>query len=392
MQLEGKVSSTADLSEWARLNLHGWHKHYRGQAMRAMRIKLASVLSLTALLTLVGCGGGGGGSSASTLMSTKPQVSFTSLTALPSNSRVVAPSLNMALTWDTSAPPVTAIALFSGLSAIEGEVVGEINSSGDISGFEATIDDTGVLPGADLFDFYLENDNDSPFDDLDPTGGDPGFYQESTDGNLTVAVAIAGQYLEYGLWAIDDTANSNDVLINVFTAGAETPAGSVPTDGIGSYTGGALGSYWSGTHTTPPLYTASNGGNVRIEDSTMYTISSDIAINVDFDAGNLELLISNVELETIADTEDGVPPGTLIDLGTDWDVDPISPMQALFTGAPGAQTFSAGADGNWRFPSTAIEGRFYGPSAENIGGIIANDPAISPDSEQVIMSFGASTP
>lgn len=157
----------------------------------------------------------------------------------------------------------------------------------------------------------------------------------SNDGNRSVLVAspeTAGlAYQTYGLWAAGDkSATSGD--IEVFSVGSQTASASIPTQGTATFTGTAGGVY------------ASEIG----EESDIVTASAKLGA----DFAN-----KSVTFNTTGTTS-GLTGGSRSDLD----------LSGSLSYAGGAMTGNVTSAGGM---SGTADGQFYGPGAEEIGGVFA---------------------
>ena len=153
---------------------------------------------------------------------------------------------------------------------------------------------------------------------------------ESNDGNRVIGVADPEangfEYQTYGAW-LDDNAGK----VGVFSVGAETPAANVPSSGTATFKGTAGGIYHDGVS----------------EEAQMMTANA--TLDVDFANAKAKFKTTDTVLET------GANDGLNMSTGD------LAIANGGFSGAVSTDNGMAGD----------VDGRFYGPGAEEVGGTFA---------------------
>ncbi len=270
------------------------------------------------LVVLVGCGGGGGGSSGS------GKVPFTTVSAIESG-QVVQPQQGFArhVTVDIDGNAVDSI---EGTRLLAANLV-------------ARFDDARELVAVSTGPFGVSLDATRPEIERRAAPADPRFLLFARAGNPLQRRAsmadpnVAGlEHLLYGAW-LNPSADIGFLERGILAAsvhGTFTPATAVPTAGGASYQGAATG------------FLVSADGSVR-------DVSADVALNADFAAGSIAFSSGAArELETGASRPEFATTGTLVISSTRFD---------------GTGTAANG----WSGP---VDGRFFGPAAEEVGGTL----------------------
>lgn len=299
-------------------------------------------------LALAGCGGGGGGSNA---------ITYTTFTA---PSQVVAGanikyeggrSVEGAYTWDTTTQKITS---FSGAAQTDFVVLARIGT-GDTSAEIISSSSFTLVPGNEQYSSFSF---DCSTDSCDTLSADPDyfFYANSAGTNYSITgdTASAAEYMVYGIWVTGGGTGSG--AAGVFTQGPETTTANIPTTGTATYNGTSIGSYVEA-------------------DGTDYFVLSDVASTVDFAAGTLTFTNSS-------SSKSRTPNGSY---ASDASLN-FSGTGSIANGAntvSGSSTNTVGAN----ITNMSMGGEFFGPNAENFGGIWTGaDPATL---ESFMMSFGA---
>lgn len=270
------------------------------------------------LAALVGCGGGGGGSSGS------GTVPFTTVGAIEPG-QTVRPQQGFAR-------QVTVDIDGNAVDSIEGT---RLVSANLVAGF----DDARELVAVSTGPFGVSLDATRPEIDRRTAPADPRFLLFDRQGNPLQRRAImadpnaAGlEHLLYGAW-LNPSADIGFLERGILAAsvhGTFTPATAVPSAGTASYQGAATG------------FLVSADGAIR-------DVSADVALNADFAAGSMTFASGAArELETGALRPELATTGTLV----------ISSERFAGTGT---------AANGW---SGSIDGRFFGPAAEEVGGAL----------------------
>lgn len=175
--------------------------------------------------------------------------------------------------------------------------------------------------------------------------------QRVGEGDRTVPRVIAGMsnpqaldhdYQTYGVWTIFDTTNSGQS--GAFSAGSVTAVEAIPSSGSATYNGTLIGDYIGNAATAS---TINEGGH--------YTVTADMSAAANFDNGNIDFSTSNTaisrEYETVISTPELDLTGQLT----------LSPDTNQFTGMVDNSAVGGDLTGE-------ATGRFYGPTAEELGG------------------------
>jgi hypothetical protein len=308
--------------------------------------KFCGLLSSVGMLSLlVGCGGGSNA------------ITYTTFTA---PSQVVAGanikyeggrSFEGAYTWDTTTQKLTS---FSGSAETGSSVLARYGTGSTyaqiVSGTSFTVVPGDSSKASFSFDCGVDSCGtltaDSDYEIFANVAGSN--YVVSGDAGSNM------DYMLYGIWVTGGGTGSGNV--GLFTMGPETSVANIPSTGTATYNGTAVGSYAEA-------------------DGTDYFVLSDVASTIDFDAGTLTFTNSNsVKART---PNDSYASDTNLNFsGT-----------GSITSGTNAVTGSSTATIGTNITNMAMGGEFFGPNAENLGGIWAgNDPATL---EAYMMAFGA---
>jgi hypothetical protein len=181
---------------------------------------------------------------------------------------------------------------------------------------------------------------------------------EKQQNGLNYTMLLAGlsslDYSRYGVWMQengDQILQGNELLASAY-GGMETPVANIPTSGSFTYSGQTLG---VGVDST---------GNVA-------AIAGDIGLTADFATRSVSGIINNMVLSNGAST---THPGTTAQLSGGIAANGFSGNMSVKDA--GAATIGAGT----------FDGRFFGPSAEEVAGKWAYD---GNDGSKAIGAFGA---
>jgi hypothetical protein len=145
--------------------------------------------------------------------------------------------------------------------------------------------------------------------------------------------ALGWEYQSFGVWEDQGSAGSGRILASTF--GAPTPASAVPTTGSATFSGKLAGFYVS---------PAGQGSMAAAE----------LSVNANFNTRSLSLSSTGTALTRDARTATSAPslnlPGTL-------------------TYAPNTNSFGGTLVNSGGTMSGASQGRFYGPAAQELGGV-----------------------
>jgi hypothetical protein len=190
-------------------------------------------------------------------------------------------------------------------------------------------------------------------------------YFESSGGGTNNYLGVAGglddfDYQSFGAWA-SDTLGETKTTAGVFSIGMPTPESAIPTSGTAEYGGRAIG-----------VYCMSSCGLGRSY------IMANFAASVDFGLGAL----------TIATSESIRMPELHSESG---DADSRLDIYGVLNIHPGSSNFSGAVITGPHYDQAGVaSGRFYGPNAEELGGVISFDD-IGGDG-YLGLSFGAKQP
>jgi hypothetical protein len=167
-----------------------------------------------------------------------------------------------------------------------------------------------------------------------------------TPGNMDTSTGSAAgefNYQSYGAWA---RTNIDDVLTRAMSTGPATPGNAIPTTGTATYTGIARGFYWV------------NGNAQR------WPTTANMNAQVDFSQREVGFATSNTTIGASTSGMDPVGPAPNFDLS-------------------GTLRYGAGNNDIRGTVTTRDNGmsgnamaRFYGPQAQEIGGVYRVDRAI----------------
>jgi hypothetical protein len=184
--------------------------------------------------------------------------------------------------------------------------------------------------------------------------------QVANEDDFAMYVGGAGflSYARFGYWE-DSTADRLQPRIGFFASGRETPAGAMPTSGTATFVGSS-----AGLALTPDGYARIDGA---------------LTLRANFGLRTVDGEITGMRAEFLARTNPGGPTPTL----------PFAMIQLYagtivgngFTGSAGALSPS-----NAALASGTMDGRFFGPQAQEVGG---RWEVRSPDATGTIQAWGA---
>jgi hypothetical protein len=161
---------------------------------------------------------------------------------------------------------------------------------------------------------------------------------ETTSGESSFAgvdaYAVAWEYQSFGIW---NTGGATAGTVGAMSFGAPTPANAIPLTGTAVYSGVSTG-----------VYIASSG--------FLYGIGADMTANVDFGAQSVAF---NTSGTFTVDNTGAISGNTGLDIS------------GTLSYLPGTNQFSGPVTTANTFLSGTATGRFYGPAAEEIGGVYA---------------------
>jgi len=266
---------------------------------------------LVVALVLSACGGGGGGGG------TVPTGAFTSFATLTPNTKVTIDGISSEVNW-TGNPNTGSISPATlGLT---------LDSNGEITKLVISTPTSTATFSEAAGDMFA------------PVPSSPGLSVALNVTDLSAYVganplALGWNYQTFGIWeTVSGTSSGTD---GVFSVGAPTAGSAIPTTNSATFTGIAAGEY------VDPSGVAS-------------LTSATLSVNADFVARTLGF--NTTGTTTTQDFSTYIPNAGLNLSGT-------------LSYAPGTNAFSGtltSASGTLSGPST---GRFYGPNAEELGGV-----------------------
>jgi hypothetical protein len=285
---------------------------------------LAAVI---ASMLLSACGGGGGSDgTVPTTPVTPAPATFTSWSAVPAGSTMKVPgqSQEISRTIDPATGLVTGFSTPTAVDTAASAFTFNTNSSNDLT--QAVIT---TPAGTLIFDTTAG-------DTLKPLPFDPTFSVASWKDGSTIAIgadpaAYGWEYQSFGVWDHPGSTGTAGVM----SIGAPTAGASLPFTGSASYSGKSVGYYVS-------------------PEGAGHTALSNVNVNADFSTRTLLLLTSSSTVTPLNHTTTTLAPNLDL-IGT-------------LTYTAGQNAFS-GTLSNGGTLSGQSTGRFYGPNAEELGGV-----------------------
>jgi len=272
---------------------------------------------------LTGCGGGGGGSSS------VPANPFVKWSAITPPETVVASGISQITTFPTSTP--IPILLTETTSPVNTTTTASIKYLADGSIGALTI----TSPQGSI------SWDEASGDIIDDSSAIVTFYgtNGSAVGQGYAANAIDPlfnwEYQTFGGWLVQDFNSSLGAAAPV-SVGSPTAGSAIPTSGSATFTGVASG-----------MYATITGGRI-------FVTASDLSVNADFLNRSLALTTSNTSFVPLGNYDTRNLP----------DID----MAGTLTYAPASNSFTGTLITNHGSAGTTT-GRFYGPAAEELGGV-----------------------
>jgi hypothetical protein len=286
-----------------------------------MNLKKIIVSCIPLLLTACGGGGGGGGGTSSTLA---PFIKWSALAA-GTTYEISGDSAQGTYVWDSATDRVTSFTL--GAQQDGAKFTETFDSNGIIQSVRiqtAAGTDISFQRGVDTFGVLVINNNINAV--------------ISSDGTKYVLApeprAMGWEYQAYGIWVTG--AGTGSGTYGAASVGAQTPVGSMPSTGVAFYQGNAAGRY------------VDAGGNY-------YFAAADMLALTDFSARSLQFSTTNTSIVTNLSPGTTPTPAPNLDLG------------GTLTYTAGSNQFTGNVTSFTGMVGTAT-GRFFGPSAEEIGG------------------------
>lgn len=267
------------------------------------------------LATLAACGGGGGGGSViapGAAPTAGPESPFSSFSAVKPNTTTVMPGISR--TGRGSASSLQ-------LDPVSTNSTAKLNIGGDgkVNGMSLLTPQSSVVfaPGSV---------------NCRPLGACAAGDGEKVGVALNPAV-LGWNYQSFGVWAV----NGAPMQVGALSAGAVTPATAVPTMGSATFTGHAGGFYFDGT------------GSRLTTDARMSAVTNFSSRTIDFST-------TGTMVSTAAN-----PPAT--------SARPELNLSGNLSYGAGSNQFSGNVSTANNALSGNASGRFYGPNAEEIGGV-----------------------
>lgn len=277
------------------------------------RVAAFPMILMTALSACVGgSGGGGGGSDSGSVAGNGP---FTSFSAIKPNQTVVLPGVSQTAGGTSSTFTLNPINESNSTTSLT------YDGNGNLSGLKLSTPQSSVSFGKSEISCHS-----------------PGACTAANANSLAVAIdpAFLGwNYQSFGVWLKDVSPSSFQA--GALSAGAMTPASALPTTLTNAtFTGHAAGFYFDGA------------GNRFATDAQMSAVTDFQNRNIQFSTTGT--LLTNTS--TFARTENST-----LDLRGTWN---YAPATSQFSG--GVNTVNGDLTGS-------ASGRFYGPNAQEIGGV-----------------------
>jgi len=314
------------------------------------------------LLSLGACGGGGGGGGSIAFIPPAPATPTPTSSPIPP--APPPPTVALLAPEQTAGPP-SPVADPTGPQFSNGTVFPLLltavsdNGNGDIT----TTHQGGTLT-VSSGDFTLTLNNPA----LGVTNAPMNALVLPPNGRPVIVLSADGlAYTRFGYWTLPSTINAYyDRSGGAFLGGYVTPSSGIPVTGSVSYSGHVVGLY-----STSVL----SGGPEDLKE-----LAGNVSLLADFGARSLSGSMSNLHFTDSAFAD--IPLNTIGLSAT------IDTTHNFFTGA--IQVTSIG-DPTYGFTSNAsgsVGGRFFGPSAQEIGAVWT----LQDSAHRVIGSFGASRP
>ena len=269
-----------------------------------------------------GGGGGDGGGAVAPTVSGPVEVPFTSFSAVQSNQTVVVSGVSQNLSGTTTSlnGPVTA----ANLSAVDSaSTTGRLtyDASNALSGIAMSSPQASTSLNRNAGDSVTCSTNTC-------SGSDAAGVNQALIAN---PASSGWNYQTFGIWGSETATNFN---LSFGSFGAATPGSAVPSVGSATFNGTALGAY------------ADSAG-------TQFVTGADMTANVNF--GTRSIAFSTANTITRAGAVTSAAPGLNLSGNLTY-----AAGSGQFTGT--VSTANAALTGS-------TTGRFYGPNAEEIGGV-----------------------
>lgn len=272
------------------------------------------VVIVATALSLAACGGAAGGGAASVT-----PTAFTSFSDAPKPGATALAGNTLEATY-TADPTTFAVTSISPVVSGNGTMTKTLDSSGATT----TTVITGALSG---------------FTGQTSSSGIQAIAASNATGFARTSTSSALEYQSFGIWQTGRTTASG--TIGAISAGAPTAGASIPTSGTATFSGGAIG------------LAVDNAG-------TTSSVSANGTVNVNFGSRAITLsTTSSYKTNMITGAVAAAPDLNLSGSMT------YAPASNAFNGTV---TTAGGAYGS-------TSGRFYGPSAQEVGGTFATTGA-----------------
>ncbi|BBB28126.1 transferrin-binding protein-like solute binding protein [Neptunomonas japonica] len=276
----------------------------------------ATIVCISTALLLTGCGGGG---------SSSVKAGYTSFSSIPANTKVDVVGRSVETSYVSGAAttdPVTGVTDLGTDTTMTTSLT--YDSAGQLTRLSIATDN-GTLTWNSSVDMFIS---------------DPGVSQVFTaDRNnyafIAHAVDLGFDYQTFGVWVTGLVTTSGRV--GASSIGMRTNGAAVPTSGAASFTGGAVGSYIDAS-------------------GERFVVVSESLINADFSSRSLIFTTSNSEAISLISAIDTSRP----DLN----------LSGTLAYTAGSNSFS-GSVSTVSALSGSASGHFYGPAAQEAGGVFA---------------------
>lgn len=297
-------------------------KLIREQLPMSARIPaLAFVVALTAVLTA--CGGGGGG------VVVRPEVPFTSFPELQPNTTVVMSGISRTASG-------TQTVAVDGSRTIDSASLGAVDTANSTAklAYDFHLNLVGVSVSTPQSSVSFSAGHGTT---IDCTSGVCSGETATASWIAIDATAVGWNYQTFGVWAMDVTPTTYQ--LGAISAGSATPGSAVPTTSTAIFNGSAHG-FMSNAAGTPFFTAASMTANVNWSTQSIV-----------FATSSTQLVNMNTAAPT-ADTGYNLSGNLTYTAGTNQFSGTVTTANTGVTGLTGTAA-----------------GRFYGPNAEEIGGI-----------------------
>ncbi len=301
--------------------------------------KIAKVAPIVTLAAFIGgCGGGGGGGDSAGVTQS---VSFVKWSSINPPATVSIKGISQDADYTASAPSFNA-------TSVTDLGVDTTASAYITYRFDDTISRISITTqnGTVTWD---ENSGDL-IDDTDPLAVVAASGSNQSMLFTVNPVALSWDYQTFGTWQTGIMTGSGQ--IGAVSLGAPTAGSAIPTSGTASFTGAAMGIY------------------VDVA-GAQYLAGGDLTVNADFVGRSLTFATTNSEKLNLLTSASSLAPNL--------DLSGTLNYAAGVNTFTGSLTAAGGMTGQ-------TEGRFYGPNAEELGGVFSVSGA---GTESYIGSYGA---